>query len=223
MNERTFARNSKLKQMEILSSTSLYLHIASGYLALVTGSVIMLLKKGNGQHKKIGIVFYVAMNAVVVSALLLSLLKWNLFLLHVAIFVAYQNIAGRRSITDKTLNPRFVDYFILLSAALNAIFMLKSLNGVLIVFGSISAFLVINDLRIYYTLRKESPLPKMAWLRRHIGMMMGAYIGAFTAFLTVNVHFVRPEWIVWIGPTVLFVPLMTYFTNKYTKTISSSY
>ncbi len=209
--------------MEFLSSTTLYLHIASGYLALAIGSIILLRKKGNGQHKKMGIVFYLAMNAVVVSALILSLLKWNLFLLHVAIFVAYQNIAGRRSITDKTLNPRTIDYIILLSAALNAFFMFKSLNGVLIVFGSISSFLVINDLRIYYNLRKENPLPKMTWLRRHIGMTMGAYIGAFTAFLTVNVHFVRPEWIVWIGPTVLFVPLMAYLTNKYTKSISSRY
>lgn len=208
--------------MEIISVSSLYLHIASGYLALLAGTFVLILKKGTGVHKKLGSFFYYTMNMVVVSALLLSLIKSNMFLLHVAIFVLYQNFAGKRSVDYKTLNPSFVDYTLLVFAGLNALWMLASLKVVLMVFGGISIFLVINDLRIYFALRKEMSLPKTAWLRRHIGMMMGAYIGAFTAFLTVNVHFIQPGWIVWIAPTAIFVPLMAYFTNKYTKQISKS-
>lgn len=206
--------------MEFLSSILLYLHIASGYLALMAGTFVLILKKGTSMHKKLGSYFYYAMNVVVVSALLLSFIKSNMFLLHVAIFVLYQNLAGKRSVDYKTLNPTLVDYTLLVFAGINALWMLASLNIVLMVFGGISIFLVINDLRIYGALRKERILPKTAWLKRHIGMMMGAYIGAFTAFLTVNVHFIQPGWIVWIAPTVIFVPLMAYFTNKYTKQIS---
>jgi hypothetical protein len=37
-----------------------------------------------------------------------------------------------------------------------------------------------------------------------------------TAFLVVNVNFVSPAWIVWILPTVIFTPLIVYWTRKYT-------
>jgi hypothetical protein len=46
-------------------------------------------------------------------------------------------------------------------------------------------------------------------------MMIGAYIGAFTAFLVVN--FVLdgvPAILIWLGPTLIFMPIMIFWQRK---------
>ena len=48
-------------------------------------------------------------------------------------------------------------------------------------------------------------------------MMMGAYIGAITAFLVVNIHDFEPAWLIWLLPTFILVPLMRFWTWKYAK------
>lgn len=51
-------------------------------------------------------------------------------------------------------------------------------------------------------------------------MMVVAYISAFTAFLVVNVQFYGPNWVIWLAPTFIFVPLMRYWTNKYARKLA---
>jgi hypothetical protein len=48
---------------------------------------------------------------------------------------------------------------------------------------------------------KMEILKKLTWLARHIGMMMGAYIGTIKVFITVNIKGpLEYNWMIWLGP-----------------------
>jgi hypothetical protein len=100
-------------------------------------------------------------------------------------------------------------------AAINGVVMVATFNPVLLVFGAISIFLVLQDINTQLLLRKAKELRKLSWLRKHIGMMMGAYIGTLTAFLVVNINDFQPAWLLWLLPTFILVPLMRFWTKKY--------
>jgi hypothetical protein len=202
--------------MEIFRFILLIIHVVGGYTALVSGAISMISIKGSNVHNISGRLFYISMLLVSFSALTLSLISSNTFLLHVGIFVFYQVVAGWRSVRYKNLYPGYFDLLLLLAAILNLIFMLKSGVIVLMVFGGISALLVFIDLRMYTHMLRGVQLPKLSWMRRHIGMMMGGYIGTLTAFIVVNISLPGYSVLLWLLPTIILVPLMQYWTWKYT-------
>jgi len=202
--------------MEAFVKVVLILHIVAGSVALICGSLSMIARKGKSVHKKSGIIFFCAMVIVAASAIFLSVVKQSWFLFCVGIFVFYQTYSGLRAIRNKDLRHNFLDVLIILMAFANGIAMLISGEIVLMVFGGITFLLMFTELKVFIANRKNEPLPKLSWLTKHIGMMVGSYIGTFTAFLVVNIQF-QPGWVIWLAPTVVFVPLMQYWTWKFTK------
>lgn len=196
---------------------SLILHIASGFSALAAGTAAMVVKKGNKIHKAAGKIFFFAMLGVAFSGLWISYFKSNLFLFTISIFALYQNVAGFRSIKNKSLQPNALDYSLAIIGLVNGAIMVYTTNIVLMVFGGIQLMLVIGDIRTFRKVQKGVALAPLSWLRRHIGMKIGAYIATITAFLVVNVNNVQPYWVVWLAPTAVFIPLMIYWTKKYTQ------
>ncbi len=209
--------------MDIIYQLALYTHIISGGVALVSGTVAMGTKKGNKNHKLAGKFFYYSMWLVITLALYISIIKGLSFLLHVAIFAFFQNYNGFRAIKNKTLKPHVFDWFILIVAGINAAFMLYSEQPVLIAFGCISVLLCFSQIKTYISVLKGKELSKLLWLNQHIGMMIGSYIAAFTAFIVVNTAMLFPSQsmtihiIAWLSPTIILVPLLIYWQNKYAK------
>ena len=209
--------------MDIIYQLALYTHIISGGVALVSGTVAMGTKKGNKNHKLAGKFFYYSMWLVITLALYISIIKGLSFLLHVAIFAFFQNYNGFRAIKNKTLKPHVFDWFILIVAGINAAFMLYSEQPVLIAFGCISVLLFFSQIKTYISVLKGKELSKLLWLNQHIGMMIGSYIAAFTAFIVVNTAMLFPSQsmtihiIAWLSPTIILVPLLIYWQNKYAK------
>ncbi|MES2556910.1 MAG: hypothetical protein V4604_12210 [Bacteroidota bacterium] len=203
--------------MKLFLTIVLIVHVVAGFAALGVGLGAILSKKGQRVHKLTGRTFFYLMLAVAVSAAVVSTIKLNEFLLLIAGFAAYQNIGGYRSVKNKQLKPNWIDWLATALGLVTSVFMIASLNIVLLVFGSICLSLVVLDLRTYYAVFSGKAIPKLAWLARHIGFMMGAYIATFTAFVVVNVQNVQPAWIPWLAPTVVGVPLMQYWTWKYTR------
>ena len=207
--------------METILNTSLIIHIISGFTALTSGLFIFILKKGNKQHKKIGSVFFYAMLMVVVSALLISVLKQNHFLFMIAIFSLFMNYSGYRSIQNKTLKPNSLDWIVLGIGTINTIGMIYSLNIVLMIFGGISVSLVLGDIQVFIKTARNQPISPMAWLRRHIGMMMGTYIATVTAFIvtagprTEWYGSLQPQWLPWILPSLVLTPMIIFYSRKY--------
>jgi ABC-type enterochelin transport system permease subunit len=80
----------------------------------------------------------------------------------------------------------------------------------------LSILLSFNDLRYFFKIHQNTITSK-DWLTRHIGLMMGSFIGAVTAFLVVNIRLFQPAWLIWFAPTFILVPVMLFWTRKYTS------
>jgi hypothetical protein len=201
--------------MEISYKIFLAIHILSGFTALLTGFIAIVSQKGKKLHKVTGLTFFIGMIMVCVSAILISLMKENRFLLHIGIFSFYLVYSGYRSVKNKSLNPSVIDFVLLLTAFLNCLAMVLSGQLVLIVFGVLGASLVAQDAKLFYDIIKQKEILKNKWLLRHIGMMLGGYIATFTAFLVVNVSLESLPWLPWLLPTIIGTPLIAYWTRKY--------
>ena len=194
----------------------LILHIAAGSVALLSGFMALLSRKGQRLHLLSGRIFFYAMLLIGASAVVLAIFRPNTFLLLIAFFALYQNLNGYRAIRNKSLKPTWIDWLITIVGFTTGIQMLLQGNIVLWVFGGISCFLAIGDVASHVKLLRGRSQPKNAWLLRHIGMMMGAYIATVTAFVVVNISYPALPWVPWLAPTVLGVPVMIWFQRKYT-------
>ena len=98
--------------------------------------------------------------------------------------------------------------------------MIYSMSPVLIAFGCISVLLFYSQIKTYISVLKGKEISKLLWLNQHIGMMIGSYIATITAFLVVNMGgapSMTLHIIGWLSPTIILVPLLIYWQNKYAK------
>jgi hypothetical protein len=206
--------------MEIFLKITLVLHIICGFLSLLTGTLISILKKGDKRHRLMGRIFFFGMIGVSISAITISVFKNNQFLLVIGIFSFYLNYGGYRAIREKTLRPTFADWLVFAIGAGNGFYMVYSLNTVLMVFGGITLFTAINQFRVNLKVLKGQQLHPLDWLKRHIGMMTGAFIATVTAFVVVNVRLgedsIIPFWVPWVAPSMIMFPLIWVWMKKYT-------
>jgi uncharacterized membrane protein len=202
----------------------LIIHIVSGSVSLLSGFVNILRRKGDRAHKQFGQVFVIAMLVAAFSALLMSVLRENLFLFVIGFFTIYmigtgvrylkikrRVIAKRVRWNDWTLSVLM--FFFGLFLIFKGITMLIHSNlfgSVLTTFGLISILMVYQDI---INLRGNSNFKNFGLLT-HIQRMIGAYIASITAFLVVNIDFV-PGAILWLLPTFLMVPLIIVWSNKF--------
>ena len=201
----------------MMYTIALIVHVISGGLALTTGLLALVFKKGLNKHKVAGRIYYYSMILVCLSAVFISLLKPQNFLLHIGIFSGYMVYSGYRAIQEKNFQANFFDWIFLVASLVNAVLMLASMNILLMVFGGIGFSLTLGDLRLYIMRIKNKTIPKQQWLVRHIGMMLGGYISTFTAFLVVNFTNVQYPILVWLLPTVIGTPLIIIWTRKTVK------
>ena len=212
----------------ILYDTLLYLHIASGGIGLVAGTVNMVRRKGDKAHKQVGWAFSAGMLTAAGSALALSLLNPNPFLFIVGVFTAYMVGTGLRYLRlkpgPKGGAARPIDWIIsglMLLAALAFLIwggvLLADSNSfgfVLVVFGLVSAGFVRADVQHYRGQARE----RSFWLLGHLQRMCGGYIAAATAFLVVNAGAIPlnlPAFVYWLLPTAVLTPLINIWSKRY--------
>ena len=202
--------------MATLHTLALILHIIAGFTALLTGTAILAMHKGGRVHRRAGLVFFIALIGVSFSAFILSVINPNPFLFMIGTFTLYPGRSGYRAVKVRLRHTGVWDLVITLHGAANAVAMLISGQIVLMVFGGISAFLVNSDVRVFAFTLRGMEVPRLTWLRRHIGHMMGSYIATVTAFLVVNFSSTPLGVVVWFAPTAVIVPLIFIWTRKYT-------
>ena len=81
-------------------------------------------------------------------------------------------------------------------------------------FAIISIRFILSDFAFFRGKRKYAN----QWLLSHLQRMVGTYIASVTAFLVVNVR-MEPAVLLWLGPTILIVPLIIYWSKRYKKAI----
>ena len=214
--------------MELLYQIILIIHIISGSLGLLTGTINILQKKGGKRHRQIGRLFVFFMVSTGISSILLAILNPNNFQLIVGIFTIYLVGTGDRYMRLRFLGkgqkPIFIDWFLSLGMLLSGIcfvlwgsYLIYNSNNigiVLVVFGLIGLNNVINDFKNYTGRYKK----KKYWMLVHIGRMMGGYTASLTAFIVVNAQnypFEIRSLVIWLGPAVLLTPLSIYWSKPY--------
>ena len=83
-------------------------------------------------------------------------------------------------------------------------------NSILYVFfGSFGVLLTIKDFQTFKRITQN----RNAWIKSHIGRMVGALIASVTAFLVAGLNIGTV--LVWILPTILGVPYIIYWSRKF--------
>jgi len=212
--------------MELLYKIFLYGHIAAGTLALLSGTVSLIRRKGDSKHRFIGNIFLYNMLAVGASAFFMAVYRPNLFLFMVGIFSTYLVSTGARILYLKHLlegqKPLVIDWLLSLAMfGFGLAFIISGIRNILegnylgityLVFGSIGLALVLQDIALYF----GKITKKNYWLYMHISRMVAGNIAAFTAFLVVN-NTVLPALVAWLLPTVIGTILISYYQTLYRR------
>ncbi|MHA8052589.1 hypothetical protein [Aquirufa sp. Wall-65K1] len=208
----------------------LCLHIAGGGLGLLVGTLILFLRKGDRNHRKLGLLFYGGMCLAGATSLLMAIIHPNYFLFIVGIFTLYMNLSAKRYLRfkKKEQQAQFFDYVIsvfmlifgLIFIGFGAYLLFKSqiFGLVFLTFGFIGLRFVYQD----YRFKQSAYSIKLAWLSNHIQRMMGTYIASLTAFLVVNSSIFPqfiPSFVFWLLPGIIVGPLIGRFVRKYTQKV----
>ena len=209
--------------MEPTIKILIYIHAFFGGLGLITGLISILGKKGGLNHKKSGQIFsYSILISSLISLFVARMPNHeNLFLFLIGVFTIYLVLAGNRALTlkDKSkITANWVDISISGAMLITSLVMIvlgiigyfqHGENKVLyLFFGGFGLFLTLKDFQTYRTFRAN----KNAWLKSHIGRMVGALIASFTAFLVAGLHI--NTIIIWMLPTVFGVAYIIYWNRK---------
>ena len=210
----------------------LIVHISSGFLGLLCGTIAIMKTHFIKIHKKAGIIFFYAMVFIFTTSTIMCFLKTNIFLLLVGFFSFYLACTGYRvlqlkSIYKNNLKPQFIDYAIAITGIVAGIsiyilayllFIQGSNFGfVCVMLGSVSLFLGILDIRKFSVIITD----KFYWMRAHSIRMAGAYVATVTAFIVVNIQ-INQGWILWILPTFIIIPIAFRIVNKKINNLQST-
>lgn len=202
--------------MQAFLTPVLVLHIIAGFTALLTGLASTVARKGRKLHRVNGKIYFWSMLFVAVSAAMMSLIKELDFFLMLSMFSFYSAYSGFRAIRNKERRATVIDWLMLSGAIVTCGFMILSFNIILTVFGVIFGSFLFSDIRQFTS--EPRPIKSMNWLLVHIGRMLSAYIATTTAFIVVNFgNYFSGNWnlIVWLGPTVIGIPLISYWISQY--------
>jgi uncharacterized membrane protein len=166
-----------------LFNTLLFFHIAGGSIGLLTGSIVMMLKKGDKNHVRLGNIYFYSLLLSAIVSFPMSFLHSNWFLFIVGVFTSYMLLTGKSYLDKRTSAEVKVRDWILAGTMLLfglgflGIGLLNVLKGVyfgivLIVFGGISLSFVLQDWA-NFTGRARV---KNFWLTTHLQRMIGSYM-----------------------------------------------
>ena len=215
--------------METTVRAILITHVLAGSIALLCGMIAIIFRNKVKWHKPFGKVYFWCMTIIFFSSTVMSVYHSNIFLLCVGFFTYYSALTAYRSLKLKKLHldqkPGWFDWIIeivfgiihigFVTFAITLLFKEHYTGGTIsLVFGSIGLRSNISTIK---RLRKNLEY-KNYWLLAHIGGMLGSYIGALTAFLVNNVRGGQvPNIVLWLGPTVIIVPLIFYEIRTHQK------
>ncbi|MGV0829018.1 hypothetical protein F0358_06830 [Empedobacter brevis] len=213
--------------MENLVKIIIYIHAFFGGIGLISGTVVMVIKKGNAIHKKMGKVFSVGMLVSSILSLVICAFPHhhNSFLLMIGIFTIYMILMGNRILKYKRKNyenklDKIISGTMLLISIVMIIYGLLPLFsnhgiGILfLIFGFLGGFMSYRDFVLY-----NNPENYKKWTMNHVGKMVGAYIASVTAFLVAGAGFGGNIYF-WIVPSVIGTIYIFSWSKKLNKKVA---
>ena len=212
--------------MPTVEEWSLWLHIVAGTVALLAGVIALVTTKGGRRHRQAGRMFLVSMGVVVATVFVLLALdatSFRIILTLVAIFSGYLAFSGYRWLSRK--RPSSTAHVIDWGAAASVILACvglgvwgvtwfldgRSFGIVMVVFGGIGVAFGTMDMRLFHSDDHGE------WMVSHLQRMIGAFIATVSAVSAVNLTPLLGI-VAWLWPTVLGIPLIYYWSDKYSST-----
>ena len=209
-------------QPNLIMEYLLLIHILAGTIALLATVFAIFSEKGKRIHISAGRTYYWGMVGIFLTALPMSIINKEIFLFLVAFFSFYLAFAGRRFAQNRTGIASRIDWiavglmiFTGIGMCVLAVFYVIDSNSLyitLLVFGLISIVIGLTD---YKTHKHQEAIGKKR-IARHLTNMLAGTIAVVTAFLVVNVD-MEPQWLPWILPTVVIVPVINWWNSKVMK------
>ncbi len=209
----------------------LTVHVAAGFGAFLIAPLVLSVAKGGRTHKRWGMVYLWCMGVVAATALPMALFRPVLFLALVAVFSFYAAFAGYRVLRLKDLahggSAKPIDWVAgVVTFATSALLawmswfhprQIQTSPIVGVVFGLVGMRLAYTQLKMFVRKPKE----KMFWWYDHLGMFIGSYIAAWSAFSAVTLtQLVGNHWWVWLWPVMVGIPAIivttAYYRRKFT-------
>ncbi len=190
------------------------IHVAGGGVALLTGPVSMLTRKGSPLHRRAGQVFASALGLASVSAFVLAVLVRDRLLLTIAVLTGFLIVSGVRAARFRRgARPGWMDdTACLLLGCFGAWLLWRSASpadATGLFFGAGGLVLAARQWLLLHAARPD-------WLLAHIAGMGGAYVATATAFMVVNLGFL-PKPVVFIVPTVIGTALITWASVRHAR------
>lgn len=198
------------------------LHIVLGTLALGSGSVAIVTRKGARLHRRAGIIYVACMIGVAITALVLATMRPNPFLFAVGIFSAAMALSGW--LPARGDNPQlgkvigitsFVAAVLLLCVGVWWVISGELFGIAAVVFGVISAQYGWRDVR------RTQVRSRQQRIIAHVSAMGGAFIATVSAVSAVNLELLPPL-VRWLWPTIVGTPLIIWGIRAYLRRTSSS-
>ena len=200
----------------------LTIHILAGTIALLCAALAVSSEKGKKLHVLSGRTYFWCMVAIFLTAIPMSIISSNIFLLLIAIFSFYLAFSGMRFARNRkgvatTLDWVAVSLMILSGAGMWILAGIYFTNNnsqyiPLLVFGFLAVFLGYGD----YSSHKNRTATGKERIAKHLTNMLGGTIAVITAVSVVNPPF-DPEWVWWVLPTALVTPVIYWWNVKVLK------
>ncbi len=197
----------------------LVIHVIAGNLALLASAGAVVFAKGGHAHVWAGRAFATGMTVIFLTAVPMTLIRPNVFLLLVALFNFYLTATGWLRARNRSGVPTGREWALAGAMALTAVGMFgrgammltggQSMGVVLLVFAGIGGVLAVADLRGLRA-RKFRGNERIV---SHLTRMLGGTIGAITAFVVTNVR-LEPAFVLWLLPSVVLTPVIIAWTRR---------
>ncbi len=206
----------------------LAIHIAAGFGSFVIAPLVLAVAKGGRTHKRWGMVYLWCMGIVAATALPMAIFRPVLFLALVAVFSFYAAFAGYRVLRLKDLprggRAKAIDWIAgIVTFGSSAVLawlswfhprQMQVIPLVGVAFGVLGMSLAFGQMKNFVWKPKE----KMFWWYDHLGMFIGSYIAAWSAFSVVMLtQIAGNRWWVWLWPTMVGVPAIIITTAYYKR------
>lgn len=174
--------------MQVFHQVNIFIHVFSGSVALLTGMIALVTKKGSRAHIKSGKYFLIAITIVIFTGLVgVIIFERNTFLLVITLLSGYTAFSGIRVLRHKIYVPVLLDYLaamLVIAAAFYYLYYIRSIGmfwDPVIIYSTLGALALVTvyDLGRYFL---SSKVLKKVYIYEHIYKMVSAFIAILSAF-----------------------------------------